>query len=391
MSWQKTSPMEEKKKFIRMWQSGDYTVTELCNSHNISRTIGHKLIKSYKEKGELCFLEKSRRPRNIPHKTPLIIEEAIVNLRKKHKHWGARKLMKLLEGEFHVEEIPSETTVNSILKRNGLVNEVKRRGHRVKKLNPKFDPSNCNEIWSADYKGKFRLGNKRYCHPLTISDSKSRYLFSSKGHYHPTYKSVKEEFRRVFREYGLPEHLHTDNGVPFGSMQSVQRFSRLSYWLIDIGVYPLFSDPGCPQQNGRHERMHKDLKASCTNPAASTLRKQQLLMDDFLEEYNLVRPHEALGMLTPGSVHVKSSRIYPERVLDYDYPYDYKVLKVTKNGSIRWGAYNWVYISTGAMRKYIGVKEIGDGIWKVYYRHVYLGSFDEKLLKDKEQYLKLIK
>ncbi len=391
MSWTNTNPMEEKIKFIRAWQSGQYTVSDLCNAHNISRTTGHRLIRKFNQEGEKCFFEKSKGPKNIPNKTNPKIEKAIIKLRKKHKLWGARKLMKLLEKKFNLNQIPSETTVNAILKRNGFVKARKRRPHKIEKLNPKFDPSNCNEIWSADYKGKFRLGNKRYCHPLTICDSKSRFLFTSKGHYNPTYKAVKEEFTRVFKKYGLPLFMHTDNGTPFGSIQAIQRFSKLSYWLIDLGIHPIFSDPGCPQQNGRHERMHKDLKAFCANPPLSTLRKQQTLMDNFVKEYNEIRPHESLDMFTPKQIHQTSNRKFPKKIPDYDYPYDFKKLKVSKNGTLRWGAYQWVYISRGAVQKIIGIQEIGNGIWKVFYRNVFLGYFDEKLINRKEQYLKLSK
>jgi hypothetical protein len=225
----------------------------------------------------------------------------------------------------------------------------------------------------------------------TICDSYSRYLFTSKGHYYPTYKAVKEEFKRVFKAYGMPVYMHTDNGVPFGSMQSIQRYSQLSYWLIDLGIYPLFSDPGCPQQNGRHERMHRDLKAYCTQPVSSTLTKQQAVMDRFVGEYNEVRPHEALKMETPGSIHERSSRSYPEKIVAYDYPWSFRKLKVTKNGAIRWGAYNWVYISRGAIKKYVGLEELENGIWKVYYRDVVLGYFDESKIESKEQHLKLSK
>ena len=391
MSWINTKPMEEKIKFIRAWQSGQYTVSDLCNAHNISRTTGHRLIRKFNQEGEKCFFEKSKCPKNIPNKTSPKIEKAIIKLRKKYKLWGARKLMKLLEQQIPINQIPSETTVNAILKRNGFVKARRKRGHKVEKLNPKFDPNSCNEIWSADYKGKFRLGNKRYCNPLTICDSKSRFLFTSKGHYNPTYKAVKQEFTRVFKKYGLPVFMHTDNGSPFGSIQAIQRFSKLPYWLIDLGIHPVFSDPGCPQQNGRHERMHKDLKAFCVNPPRATLRKQQILMDKFVKEYNEVRPHEALDMFTPKQIHQLSNKTFPVKIIDYDYPFDFKKLKVSKNGTLRWGAYQWVYISRGAIQRIIGIQEIGNGIWKVFYRNVFLGYFDEKLINRKEQYLKLSK
>ena len=232
------------------------------------------------------------------------MEPAIVQLRNKHPNWGARKLRVLLKKKETNKNIPSETTINAILKRNNLITSNRRRNPKEGKLFPKFDPLLPNEIWSADYKGKFKIGNKRYCWSLTICDSNSRLILGISCHYRPDYISVKQGYTRVFRKYGLPEFMHTDNGTPFASMRSPRRFSRLCYWLVDQGITPVFSDPASPQQNGRHERMHKDLKAYCKHRVQNTLSKQQKVMDDFLEEYNNVRPHEALKMETPSSVHV---------------------------------------------------------------------------------------
>ena len=235
------------------------------------------------------------------------------------------------------------------------------------------------------------MGNSKYCYPLTIVDKKSRYILSCKGHYRPTYESVKREYLHVFKEYGLPQYIHTDNGSPFGSVRALKRYSKLSYWLIDHGVEPLFSDPASPQQNGKHERMHRDLKAYCKGQIKQTLAAQQRVMDGFVKEYNEIRPHEALGMETPGSVHQYSDRVYKGRPRAYDYPVGYKVLKVLTLGAVRWGGYHWVYIASGASGKYIGMEELGNGIWKVYYRHVFLGYMDQKLIEHRGQYLKLIK
>ena len=391
MSWQKASVMEEKARFIKMWESGVYVFSSLCESFGISRRSGYNLINSYKEHGELVFEERSKRPLKIPHKTPLKIEKAILELRKKYKNWGARKIRKLLEADFSRKEIPSKTTINAILKRNGLIKKKRRRYVKEGRLNPKFDPEKCNEIWSSDYKGHFKMQNGRYCYPLTVCDSKSRMILGISCHYRATYVSVKQSYIKIFREYGLPEYMHTDNGSPFGNVQAVCRFTRLCYWLVDQGVMPVFSDPGCPQQNGRHERMHRDLKAYCKPRIATTLSKQQQVMDAFKKEYNGIRPHESLDLQTPVEVHKRSNRAYRERKIEYDYPSDYKVYKVTKNGAMRWGAFHWVFISQAAIKKYIGVKEIGNGIWNVYYRNVLLGCFDEKLLTRKEQYLRLYK
>jgi len=391
MSWKKESVMEQKERFIRMWKGKNYTVTALCQMFGISRVTGYNLINDFKKRGEKSFELNSKAPKNIPHKTDLKIEKRLIELRQKHKDWGARKLKILLASEFKKNKIPSETTLNSLLKKHQLIKNKKRRGPKLSKAYPRFDPSKCNEIWSADYKGKFKLGNGRYCYPLTVCDSKSRMILGIDCHYHGTYKAVKQAYTHIFRQYGLPEFMHTDNGSPFGNVQSVCRFTSLSYWLIDQGIMPVFSDTASPQQNGRHERMHRDLKAFNRNRIQQTLSKQQLVMDNFREEYNVVRPHEALKMKRPKDVHSLSKREFKEKKIDYDYPKEMKVLKVTKNGSIRWGAYNWIFVSGAARGRYIGLEETDHGIWNVYYRDVLLGYVDQKELKRKEQYLRIKK
>ena len=389
MGWQETSVMEEKIRFIRAWESGEYDVKSLCSAFGISRRSGYNLINRYKEEGALCFLPGSKRPHSSPHQTSAQMEASIVSLRLKHPRWGARKIMKLLEQEYAVLDIPAESTINKILLRNGLVKKRRRRPSGIEKQGIYHESCMCNEIWSADYKGKFRLGNGRYCYPLTLMDKKSRFILACQGHYHPDYASVKRAYIAAFRQYGQPLYIHTDNGVPFGSAQSLCRYSKLCYWLIDHGIEPLFSDPACPQQNGKHERMHRDLKASCTRPPASCLSKQQILMDEFVKEYNEVRPHEALGMETPASVYQKSDREYCSKVRAYDYDPNFKVLKVLQSGALRWGGYNWVFISRAAIGRYIGLEQCENGIWKVYYRHVFLGYMDEKQINNREQYLRL--
>ena len=228
------------------------------------------------------------------------------------------------------------------------------------------------------------MGNKIYCHPLTIADSKSRFLFTAKGHYHESLKSAKAEFTKVFRKYGIPNQIHTDNGSPFGSVRSIQRFTQLSYWFIDLGIMPVFSDPAHPEQNGQHERMHRDLKAACAKPSAYDLKAQQRRLNHFVKEYNHERPHEALEMETPGSIHKFYSRPFPERIPQFDYESSKKVMKVTQNGAIRWKSYHWVYLTAALKGKYVGVEEMGNGIWKVGYRNVFLGYFDEKNIRDKQ-------
>ena len=233
------------------------------------------------------------------------------------------------------------------------------------------------------------MGNKIYCYPLTIVDSKSRFLFTAKGHYHEHLKSAKVEFTRVFRTFEIPKQIHTDNGSPFGAVRTIQRFTQLSYWFIELGISPVFSDPAHPEQNGRHERMHRDLKAACAKPSAYDLKAQQRRLNHFEKEYNNIRSHEALNMKTPADMHDFSTRPFLERIPDFHYDAKYKVLKVTQNGSIRWKLYYWVYVTASLMGKYVGVQVMGNGIWRVFYRNVFLGFFDENNLKNKEQATRL--
>jgi transposase InsO family protein len=388
MPWKETTTMEQKVAFICEWLSEKYSISELSMSFDISRPTAYKLIQQYEKHGIKGLLDKSKAPINHPNRTSQDVEKKILYLKEEHKRWGAKKLRRLLFNDFTVSEIPSVVTVHNILLRHGLVCPQKRL-RRIKPVYPIFDPQECNEVWSADYKGKFKMGNMQYCHPLTISDSKSRFLFTAKAHQREDFESAKAEFTRVFRKYGLPKQIHTDNGGPFGSVNSIQRYTRLSYWFIELGILPVFSDPAHPEQNGRHERMHRDLKAACAMPSANDMGTQQRKLNSFVKEYNTVRPHEALGMETPAHVHELSERPFPEYIKEWVYAPDMKVMNVVKNGSIRWKSYYWVFLTECLIGKRVGAEEIGNGIWKVYYRDVFLGYFNEKDIREKQSSTRL--
>jgi len=376
--------MDEKIQFINEWRSGAWTTRALCAAFGISHTLGYKYIHRWEEGGVVGLEELSRAPRNVANKTPARIEEAIVKLRKQHRRWGAEKLLTILAEQFPEEQWPAVSTGNLILKRNGLV-VARRHVRRIKPLHPIFDPHSPNEVWSADFKGKFRMGNGRYCHPLTIADSFSRYLFAAKGMHHPTYEGSKPVFEAVFREYGLPEQLHTDNGGPFGSAQGLARLTRLSVWFIELGIEPVYSDPAHPEQNGRHERMHRELKAEATRPPAYSLSPQQRRLNSFLREYNELRPHQALGNNTPARVHVRSAREYPHKITEWVYPKHMVVRYVSRNAAIRWKSYYWVMVSSCLAEKHVGLEELGNGIWRVFFRQKLLGYLDEKTLRIEDE------
>lgn len=388
MPWKNTTTMDQKIEFICEWLTRKYTITELCKGFEISRPTAYKLIRRYQKHGIQGLREHSKTPINHPNRTKEYVEDNILNLKGKHPQWGAKKIQRLLFNACDKNDIPSVVTVHNILAKHGLVCPQKRY-RKLKPTYPIFDPKECNEVWSADFKGKFKMGNKKYCHPLTIADSRSRFIFTAKALLQEDFKSTKKEFKRVFKQYGLPKQIHTDNGVPFGYVRAIQRFTRLSYWFIELGILPVFSDPAHPEQNGRHERMHRDLKAACTQPPSHDLKAQQRQLNKFVREYNYIRPHEALEMETPNEVHQYSNRRFPDRIKEYEYPHRMRVMKVTKSGAVRWKGYNWVYLSRGLIKKKVAAEEQGNGIWKVFYRDVFLGYFNENDIREKHSSTRL--
>jgi transposase InsO family protein len=384
MPWKEQTMASEKTKFITLYQTEKFTMTELCAHFGISRVTGYNILKNFNQYGEDAFEGLTKSHKSHPFSTPIEVVEDLLKFRNQHPRWGARKLRCLLLDEWEDESVPSETTVNHILKKHGLVKPRKVRINRIAKISPYFDPEEPNEIWSADFKGKFRMLNKQYCNPLTIADSKSRYLFAVDGLERAVTELVRPVFERVFKEFGLPKMIHTDNGPPFGCVNSLRRMTFLSVWFMELGITPVYSDPGCPTQNGRHERMHRDLKAEATRPPGKNLAEQQRLFDQFIKDYNTIRPHEALGMRRPVSVHEKSPRNYTGVIYDWDYDREFDVRMVSANGFVRWKSKYWMPVSTALSGKLIGIKEVLDGVWELYYRHVLLGYFNEKTGKTYE-------
>lgn len=388
MPWRVESMKSQKQKFILLYETGHFTKTELCKEFGISRPTGDAIIKRYHEEGWNALEERSRQHKDHPFKTPERIENEIIRIRTRYKNWGARKIRYLLLKEYDEEEIPSETTVNGIMKKNGLTKKRRTGRRQITPQYPRFDPKEPNEIWSGDFKGKFRMKNGVYCYPLTVVDSYSRYILGIEGVERADTENSKPILEKIFREYGVPEYFHTDNGAPFGNAGSLRRLTMLAVWEIEVGTTPVYSDPASPQQNGRHERMHRDLKAEATRPPGNDLRSQQYLFNQFVEDYNTIRPHEALGMKTPAEVHKRSVRQYPGIIRDWYYDKDLDVRMVTVNGAFRWKDKGFVMVSTALAGKYVGLDDLGNGFMILYFRHVPLGYFCERMMKvyDLEDY-----
>lgn len=372
--------MDERFFFINEYRSGKRTITDICKDFGISRTLGYKYIDRFEQYGMEGLQDRSKAPHSSPNKTPKTIEDKIVKFRKKHPRFGPEKIITKLSEKNPRIKWPAESTVNLILKRNDLIPQ-RHRIRRIEKVNPIFNPSAPNELWSGDYKGKFRTGDRSYVYPLTIADSFTRFLFTASALLNPTFEATQAVFIRVFRKYGLPLQLHTDNGSPFACSTALARLSSLAVWLLEHDVYPVYSDPGCPSQNGRHERMHRELKAEAARPPAPNMSLEQKKLDAFVKEYNYFRPHKALGNKTPASVHVRSDREYVSKIVPWDYPNTFLVRRVFRNGAIRWGSDDWIMVSTALIGKDIGLEELANGIWRVFFRFKLLGYLDERILR----------
>jgi transposase InsO family protein len=378
MPWR--SAMEEKNSFIMEWMAEGSSVTELCRAYGISRTLGYRYIDRYLESGREGLEERSRAPRRIWNKTPESVEDLVVSIRLVARSSGGQGIWELLNGSVDAAVVPSVSTISLILKRHGLVKK-RRRVRRIREVHPIFRAGKPNEIWSADFKGKFRTGDGQYCYPLTVMDTYSRYLLGVVALPRPTSEATKAVFVRLFEEFGLPAQIHTDNGEPFASAVSLSRLTHLAVWFIDLEIVPVYSDPGHPEQNGKHERMHKELKEQATRPAASNIRSQQRKLEEFRRVYNEARPRKSLNGHTPQELYYRSARNYEEPQEQWEYPPEFEVKYVCRNGAIRWHHQSWITVSTTLMEKHIGLEKIAEGLWRVYYRDMLLGYLDEKQMR----------
>ena len=387
MPWSCSSIMDQKTQFISDYLRQTLPFTELCALYHVSRKTGYKWVSRYEGLGASGLEDRPRRPHSSPRQTPAELVASILEARRHHPTWGAKKLLALLRRRQPHQPWPSRSVCSSILSRHGLVHRPRGRRSPGHPGAPPALIAAPNEVWSADFKGQFKTRDGRYCYPLTVTDNYSRFLLGCRALRSTRVADSQAVFRRLFREYGLPSRIRTDNGVPFATV-SLARLSRLSAWWVRLGVLPELIEPGCPQQNGRHERMHRTLKAETTRPPASGLRTQQRSFDLFREEYNCERPHEALGMKTPSSLYAPSPRPYPERLPRLEYPAHFETRYVSHNGGIRWRS-GWINVSITCAGEYVGLAEIDDGRWDVYFGPLRLGRLLEREMRIEDCHGKL--
>lgn len=389
MPWKDVRPMDEKLLFLADYLRGIGTFSLLCDRYGISRKTGYKWVERYREEGLDGLSERSRKPHRTSQEIPLAIRQVILELRTGQRDIpGPKKIQALLSQRFGPELVPSKTSIYNILKAAGQIEPRRQRRRVAPSRSPLRNAHRPNELWSADYKGQFRTRDGRWCYPLTVMDHASRYLLACDGRTGTSLSEARQSFERLFREYGLPERLRTDNGVPFATT-GVGGLSRLSIWWIRLGIVPERIEPGQPQQNGRHERMHRTLKHALGQSPAKDLAAQQIWLDAFRQDYNECRPHEGLEQQYPASCFHVSTRPYPERLPELEYPRYFHPSRVCQNGLIYWRGLR-IYIGYLLAGEWIGLEEVGDGLWDAYFGVIRIGGFNERdTTGPKDDYLTL--
>jgi transposase InsO family protein len=365
--------MEERLRFVARLLDGE-SMSEVCRSFGISRKTGYKIYNRYKDQGLEALTDRSRRPVRYANQLPEPVERLIIDCKKEKPHWGARKIRELLVRRLAGDvRIPAKSTVHAVLDRHGLVKRARKRRSKAQGT-PLSAGAAPNALWCVDFKGEFKLGDRRYCYPLTVTDHASRFILACEALETTKEASAVPVFQRLFQERGLPDAIRSDNGVPFASPNGLYGLSRLSVWWLRLGIAIERIKPGNPQQNGRHERMHLTLKKETTKPAGANILQQQARFDDFVREFNDERPHEALEMKVPGEIYRPSTKRY-HGLPQIDYPFHDRDILVTTCGRICMHRKK-INISTVLAGQRLGIKEVDDGIWLTSFMHYDLGYID---------------
>jgi putative transposase len=366
--------MDERLRFVARLLEGE-KMAALCQEFGISRKTGYKVFQRYKDCGLEGLTDRSRRPYRQANKLPIQIETLIVQLKREHPSWGAPKIREKLRRRHDDIQTPAISTVHAVLDRHGLVSRPRKPRLKAQGTNLS-QPLLPNDLWCADYKGEFMLADRRYCYPLTITDFATRYLLGCEALASTQERFAFTVFERLFKEFGLPTAIRTDNGVPFASPNALFRLSKLSVWWLRLGIHIERIKPGHPQQNGRHERMHLTLKKEATKPTAQNFLKQQARFDEFLECYNHERPHQALDMKYPAELYRPSPRPY-SGLGKLDYPFHDRTITVTHCGRICVGKRKISFSQVFAGQR-VGIKQVSEDIWLVTFMHYDLGYFDHE-------------
>ena len=378
MPWNETDAMDQRCKFVMAYATGQFEMTELCRLYGISRPTGYKWVERHHAEGIAGLKERSRAAHHCPHRMSQEAAQWLLAERRAHPQWGPRKLLRRYQNA-HTQAGPSRSAIADLLRRHGLSQPRRRRrvpdrgGRRLDRV------ALPNEVWTIDFKGQFCLSDHRWCYPLTVMDGASRYLLGCHGEPRILGSQVKQRMRRLFEENGLPRAIHSDNGAPFAST-GLTGLTRLSVSWLKLGIELRRSRPGCPQDNGAHERMHRTLKAETARPPAANLRAQQRRFNRFRQEYNEERPHQALQDRTPSQLYQCSSRSYPARLPRPEYPAHFQVRRVRTDGTIKWQG-KLRFVTTSLCSELIALEEVDDGVWSLWFMAHLLGRIDLRTKK----------
>ena len=374
MPWLETSPVEQRERFIRDHRLELYTTAELCTRYGISRKTGYKWLARFEEAGRQGLRDRSRAPHHCPHRISPQVAAVICAARRQHPSWGPAKLLAWLEPQHPALDLPAISTAGDLLARRGLVKKRRRHYQHPGVVPP--TTTQPNDLWTADFKGHFRTRDGIYCYPLTIADQHTRYLLACHGLLSTKGHGVRPVFERLFREYGLPRAIRTDNGVPFATT-GIHGLSQLNVWWLRLGIQHQRILPASPHQNGAHERMHKTLKGDAIRPPRPNLTTQQRAFNAFRHLYNEERPHEALGGRPPAALYRPSAREYVGALPPVQYPGHFIVKRVTNAGTIRLKK-RLLFIANALKQHPVGLEEVDDGIWSIHFCNVLLGRVDER-------------
>jgi transposase InsO family protein len=378
MPWKVMDVVDERTRFVLEFDSGSFTMAELCRIYGIARKSGYVWVDRYEAEGLTGLHDRRYGAGNHPNQTGSVIEEQIMQVKRAHPSWGAKKLRAHLLAKKKGIEWPVVSTFGEILRRAGLSTPQRKRLRIPLYTKPFEKVEEANQIWCADFKGWFRTGKGERIDPLTMTDAHSRYLLRCQSVEKTNTEQVQAIFAAAFREYGLPQRIRTDNGAPFAS-RAIAGISRLSIFWMKLGIAPERIKPGHPEQNGRHERMHRTLKAETAKPPAADRRAQQKAFDRFRQQFNEERPHEALKLKTPASCYQSSPRLYPDRIPEPEYDSNMKPKRVYPDGSFFWKG-TQIFISKCLSGECIGMEPIDDRYWGVHFATFPLARFDSHKL-----------
>lgn len=381
MPWNESTVMDQRLAFVQAYCSDLFGMAELCRSFGVSRPTGYLWVERYRCGGESGLADRSHAPHVQARQTAPAMLEPYLEARRKHPRWGARKILQWMERRRPDVARLSHSTLETAFKAGGLVDS-----RRPQRLLPRLvsasgvplgTPTESNAVWTIDFKGQFRMGNRRLCFPLTVSDAASRYLLVIQGGYDTDGCWVARRMRAAFAVFGLPRTIHSDHGSPF-SGPGLQGLSWLSVSWLKLGIAVEFGRVGHPEDNPRHERMHRDLKAETTRPPAATLSAQQRRFERFRSEYNQERPHDSLGGQVPADRYQPSSRPLPDRIPELRYPGHFEIRRVRHNGVLKWHRRR-LYLSEAIAGETVGLEEIDDGVWNVFLGAYLLARLDEHI------------